>query len=71
MTTAIHYGTGEVHYVESNDTLRLCDSKNNPNCQDLQSGVIEAPKQRIGRTCSPVLSRRRSSGSVGPALTLH
>ncbi|CAD7948527.1 unnamed protein product [Amoebophrya sp. A25] len=48
VTTAIHYGTGSVHYQQSEDTLRLCDSKLNPNCRDVGKNILTIPKQAMG-----------------------
>ncbi|CAD7959295.1 unnamed protein product [Amoebophrya sp. A120] len=47
-TTVIHYGTGSVHYQQSEDTLRLCDSKLNPNCRDLGKNALHIPAQTMG-----------------------
>eukprot|EP00392_Amoebophrya_sp_AT5.2_P006214 g6224.t1 len=47
-TTVIHYGTGSVHYQQSEDTLRLCDSKLNPNCRNGKQNILTIPSQTMG-----------------------
>lgn len=47
-TRSISYGTGSVHYANSRDTLRFCDSKLNQNCIESQPGAQKIPGTNIG-----------------------
>lgn len=44
----IHYGTGQVEYVDGRDTLTFCDSHTDPGCHGVKAKRLKVPTQPFG-----------------------
>jgi len=44
----IHYGTGQVEYVDGKDTLTFCDSHSDPGCHGVQAKRLKVQSQPFG-----------------------
>ncbi|CAK8999207.1 Pepsin II-4 (Pepsin A) [Durusdinium trenchii] len=78
----IHYGTGQVEYVDGRDTLTFCDSHSDPGCHGMKAKQLKVESQPFGMSTNQTdypfrilpfdgilgLAPSASSGSVMHAL---